>query len=197
VRWVRGFNYNTYIYAVSDDGRVMGGDIQFDTAAGEEESVLWFDGEPVFLRDYLRDHGYPDAFKDHFNTGRITAVSPTAGRSSATTAVSSAPSTATASSSSFRSWTRNETAPDGPRHSLGRPGFSQGFEVTALAGYTTPGSLQHDTRTLDDLKLAGSSPGERAWASSSRRAWASRRPGRAWAAASSCPRPRPARRCST
>jgi len=76
VRWVRGFNYNTYIYAVSDDGRVMGGDIQFDTAAGEEESVLWFDGEPVFLRDYLRDHGYPDAFKDHINTGRITAVSP-------------------------------------------------------------------------------------------------------------------------
>jgi hypothetical protein len=45
-------------------------------AAGEEESVLWFDGEPVFLRDYLRDHGYPDAFKDHVNTGRITAVSP-------------------------------------------------------------------------------------------------------------------------
>ena len=76
VRWVRGFNYNTYIYAVSDDGRVMGGDIQFDTAGGEEESVLWFDGEPIFLRDYLRDHGYPDAFKDHVNTGRITAVSP-------------------------------------------------------------------------------------------------------------------------
>jgi len=76
VRWARGFNYNTYIYAVSDDGRVMGGAIHFDIAAGEEESVLWFDGEPVFLRDYLRDHGYPDAFKDHFNTGRITAVSP-------------------------------------------------------------------------------------------------------------------------
>ena len=36
------------------------------------------------------------------------------------------------------------------------PAFSQGFEVTGLAGYTTPGSLQHDTRTLDDLKLAGS-----------------------------------------
>jgi uncharacterized membrane protein len=76
VRWVRGFNYNTYIYAVSDDGRVMGGAIQFDTAAGEEESVLWFDGEPVFLRDYLRGHGYPDAFEDQVNTGRITAVSP-------------------------------------------------------------------------------------------------------------------------
>ena len=76
VRWARGFNYNTYIYAVSDDGRVMGGDIQFDTAAGEEESVVWFDGEPVFLRDYLRNHGYPDAFEGHFNTGRITGISP-------------------------------------------------------------------------------------------------------------------------
>jgi opacity protein-like surface antigen len=36
------------------------------------------------------------------------------------------------------------------------PAFSEGFEVTALAGYTTPGGLEHDTRTLDDLKLAGS-----------------------------------------
>jgi uncharacterized membrane protein len=76
VRWVRGFNYNTYIYAVSDDGRVMGGAIHFDVAAGEEESVIWFDGEPVFLRDYLLDHGYPNAFEGHFNTGRVTAISP-------------------------------------------------------------------------------------------------------------------------
>jgi opacity protein-like surface antigen len=35
------------------------------------------------------------------------------------------------------------------------PAFSQGFEVTALAGYTTAGGLQHDTRTVEDLKLAG------------------------------------------
>jgi uncharacterized membrane protein len=76
VRWVRGFNYNTYIRAVSDDGRVMGGDIEFDTASGEEESVVWFDGEPVFLRDYLIGNGYPDAFEGHFNTGRITGISP-------------------------------------------------------------------------------------------------------------------------
>jgi uncharacterized membrane protein len=79
VPWITGannFNYNTYVYAVSDDGRVMGGDIQFDIAAGDEESVLWFDGEPVYLRDYLRGHGYPDAFEGHFNTGRITAISP-------------------------------------------------------------------------------------------------------------------------
>jgi opacity protein-like surface antigen len=37
------------------------------------------------------------------------------------------------------------------------PAFSQGFEVTALAGYTTSGGLDQDTRTLEDLKLAGSS----------------------------------------
>jgi hypothetical protein len=36
------------------------------------------------------------------------------------------------------------------------PAFSQGFEVTPLAGYTTPGGLEHDTRVLEDLKLAGS-----------------------------------------
>ena len=76
VRWAVGNNYNTYINAVSDDGRVVGGDIQFDTAAGDEDSVIWFDGEPTYLRDYLRSHGYPDAFKDDFNSGRITAVSP-------------------------------------------------------------------------------------------------------------------------
>jgi hypothetical protein len=61
---------------VSDDGRVMGGAIQFDVAAGEEESVIWFDGEPVFVRDYLRSNGYSDAFEGHANTGRITAISP-------------------------------------------------------------------------------------------------------------------------
>jgi hypothetical protein len=37
------------------------------------------------------------------------------------------------------------------------PAFSQDFEVTALGGYTTAGSLEHDTRTIEDLKLAGSS----------------------------------------
>jgi uncharacterized membrane protein len=78
VPWIdrRNPHYNVYIYAVSDDGRVMGGAIQFDLAQGETESVVWFDGEPVFLRDYLRSHGYPDAFEGHNNTGQITAISP-------------------------------------------------------------------------------------------------------------------------
>lgn len=78
VPWIdrRHQSYNTYIYAVSDDGRVMGGSIQFALGFGETESVVWFDGEPVFLRDYLRSHGYPDAFEGHNNTGQITAISP-------------------------------------------------------------------------------------------------------------------------
>jgi opacity protein-like surface antigen len=37
------------------------------------------------------------------------------------------------------------------------PAFPQGVELTALAGYTTSGGLEHDSRTVADLKLAGSS----------------------------------------
>ena len=36
------------------------------------------------------------------------------------------------------------------------PAFPQGFELTPLGGYTTPGALQHDSRRVEDLKLAGS-----------------------------------------
>ena len=36
------------------------------------------------------------------------------------------------------------------------PAFPQGLEVAALGGYTTPGGLTHDTRTVEDLKLKGS-----------------------------------------
>ena len=37
------------------------------------------------------------------------------------------------------------------------PALPQGFELTALGGYTTPGGLTHDSRTVEDLNLAGSS----------------------------------------
>jgi opacity protein-like surface antigen len=33
--------------------------------------------------------------------------------------------------------------------------FAQGLEATALAGYTTAGGLEHDARTVEDLKLKG------------------------------------------
>lgn len=36
------------------------------------------------------------------------------------------------------------------------PAFSQGFEVSAVGGYTTPGSIDHDARTVEELKLKGS-----------------------------------------
>jgi hypothetical protein len=36
------------------------------------------------------------------------------------------------------------------------PAFPQGLEVSALGGYTTPGGLPHDARTVEDLELRGS-----------------------------------------
>jgi opacity protein-like surface antigen len=36
------------------------------------------------------------------------------------------------------------------------PALSQGIEVTAFGGYTTPGGLKHDSRAVEDLKLSGS-----------------------------------------
>lgn len=36
------------------------------------------------------------------------------------------------------------------------PAFPQGFEVTALGGYTTAGGLEHDSRTVEDLEMRGS-----------------------------------------
>jgi len=72
-RWALNLPYGVYPQATSDDGRVIGGSLSFGLDA---ESVVWFDGEPFMLRDYLRDHGVPDAFEGWVNTGFITDVSP-------------------------------------------------------------------------------------------------------------------------
>jgi hypothetical protein len=58
--------------ATSEDGRVVGGAHSFGL---ESESILWIDGEPFYLKDYLRGHGIPDAFEGWINTGFINAVS--------------------------------------------------------------------------------------------------------------------------
>jgi probable HAF family extracellular repeat protein len=71
--WALNVPYDAHMYAMSDDGRVIGGAISFGL---DSESVVWFDGESVFLHDYLRDHGVPDAFRDWYNTGFVTDVSP-------------------------------------------------------------------------------------------------------------------------
>jgi probable HAF family extracellular repeat protein len=66
--------YITMMLDTSDDGNVIGGSYSFGLDA---EALLWLDGgEGVFLRDYLRANGHPDAFRGWVNTGFITGVSP-------------------------------------------------------------------------------------------------------------------------
>lgn len=59
--------------SLSDDGRVIGGAQTFGL---DSVAVLWIDREPFYLRDYLRQHGVPQAFDGWFNTGFVTGVSP-------------------------------------------------------------------------------------------------------------------------
>ncbi len=72
-RWAQNVPYQLLLESTSDDGRVMGGALSFGL---EAQSVVWFDGEPVVLRDYLRGHGIPDAFEGWVNTGFVLGVSP-------------------------------------------------------------------------------------------------------------------------
>jgi probable HAF family extracellular repeat protein len=71
--WVLPRDYSAFIFGTSDDGRVMGGSLSFGLDA---ESMVWFDGEVIPLRDYLRANGVPDAFEGWINTGFINGVSP-------------------------------------------------------------------------------------------------------------------------
>jgi probable HAF family extracellular repeat protein len=70
--WAPPRFYQVFMQNMSDDGRVIGGALSFGLDA---ESVVWFDGEAVFLRDYLRANGIPDAFDGWVNTGFVTGVS--------------------------------------------------------------------------------------------------------------------------
>ena len=64
--------YTAAMLATSEDGRTIGGSFSFGL---DSESVIWIDGRAYFLADYLRDHGYPDAFRGWVNTGFVTSVS--------------------------------------------------------------------------------------------------------------------------
>lgn len=70
--WAPQKPYQAIMFNTSEDGRVIGGSLSFGLDA---ESVVWFDGEPFMLRDYLRSHGVPDAFEGWINTGFVTDVS--------------------------------------------------------------------------------------------------------------------------
>jgi hypothetical protein len=59
--------------ATSDDGRVMVGAFSFGL---DSEALLWLDGQPFFLRDYLRANGVPNAFDGWVNTGFLVGVTP-------------------------------------------------------------------------------------------------------------------------
>jgi probable HAF family extracellular repeat protein len=66
--------YLGYARATSDDGRVVGGAQRI--SAADSAAVIWIDGSPSYLEDYLRANGVPDAFRLWINTGEITDVSP-------------------------------------------------------------------------------------------------------------------------
>ena len=67
------YPYSTFMLTTSDDGRVIGGTFSFGLDA---EALIWLDGQAHFLRDYLRENGYPDAFRGWINSGFVQAVSP-------------------------------------------------------------------------------------------------------------------------
>jgi hypothetical protein len=60
---------------LSDDGRIIGGR-QGVASSADQDAVIWIDGTPSYLKDYLRANGVPDAFSGWINTGEITDVSP-------------------------------------------------------------------------------------------------------------------------
>ena len=60
---------------LSDDGRIVGGR-QGVASSADSNAVIWIDGTPSYLKDYLQANGVPDAFATWINTGEITDVSP-------------------------------------------------------------------------------------------------------------------------
>jgi probable HAF family extracellular repeat protein len=63
--------YQTLMLTTSDDGRVIAGSFSFGLDA---EALIWLDGQPHFLKDYLRNNGLPDAFRGWINTGFILGM---------------------------------------------------------------------------------------------------------------------------
>jgi uncharacterized membrane protein len=64
--------YQVLVQSTSEDGRIVGGAQSFGL---ESDSILWIEGQPHYLKDYLRENGIPDAFEGWVNTGFINAVS--------------------------------------------------------------------------------------------------------------------------
>lgn len=61
--------------ATSDDGTVIGGS-QSVGGSADSNAVLWINGQPAYLKEFLQANGLPDAFGTWINTGTITGISP-------------------------------------------------------------------------------------------------------------------------
>jgi acyl-CoA synthetase (AMP-forming)/AMP-acid ligase II len=61
--------------ATSEDGRVIGGG-QNVGGSPDSDAVIWIDGSPSYLKEYLQANGVPNAFATWVNTGAITGISP-------------------------------------------------------------------------------------------------------------------------
>jgi probable HAF family extracellular repeat protein len=61
--------------ATSDDGQVIGGS-QNVGGSVDSDAVIWLDGQPAYLKEFLHANGLPDAFREWVNTGTITGISP-------------------------------------------------------------------------------------------------------------------------
>jgi len=64
--------YQTLMLALSDDGRVIGGSVA-PVFGPDRDALLWFNGEPVDLREYLLAHGVPEVQDWHLEA--VTGVS--------------------------------------------------------------------------------------------------------------------------
>lgn len=61
--------------ATSDDGKVIGGS-QNVGGSPDSNAVIWIDGQPAYLKEFLQANGLPNAFRTWINTGTITGISP-------------------------------------------------------------------------------------------------------------------------
>jgi probable HAF family extracellular repeat protein len=68
----RNIPYEPIMFDLNDDGSVIVGAYSFGL---DSEALLWIDGRPYFLKDYLAQRGLPNVFDRWVNTGFLTAVS--------------------------------------------------------------------------------------------------------------------------
>ena len=141
--------YGALMLGTSEDGRVIGGAFSFGL---DGESLVWFDDEVLFLKDYLRQNGMPDAFEAGSTPASCRASLPTDASWSAT---GPARPRSRATWSSCRSWIDHEEDPCHRPRARRAPAFAQRAEVSVLGGYTTPGDIDMKAAGIEELEAGG------------------------------------------